>query len=429
MKKLFKLGLFFWLILIGGNLYTHPTIAQIIPPKMSIIIMIGDGMGPTQVEFGRLIEYGEEGNSSILRLPYSNQISTNNIDGDTTDSAASATAIATGVKTSNGRIGMNWDASKNLTSILKIAEQNNYKTGLIATCQITHATPAGFGAQNESRNNYVNIGEDIANSGVDLILAGGSSTSYFGTQISKLESAGFTYVDLKSEMIAANTLPLLGLFASGDLPAEGVRDNNTVPSLSQMTAHALSLFDAASVPFFLMIEGSKIDSGGHANDKLYLAHEVIEFEKAVNISTEYAKSKGNVLLLVTGDHETGGLSILSSNLVSTLPNSTDTIEELRAKREARANEISVTWSTTGHTSTEVYLNGLGPNADKIMEAEHHINTFSIMRYVIDEKTTPEDYNGNSGYIDSIWYYAGAGIAILCVVVIIWMIIKKQMMES
>jgi len=118
-----------------------------------------------------------------------------------------------------------------------------------------------------------------------------------------------------------------------------------------------------------------------------------------------------VRLLVTGDHETGGFSIISQNLATTLPNSTDTIEELRGKREARANEITVAWSTTGHTSTQVYLNGLGPNAENILEAEHHIDTFSIMRYVIDGKTDPDGKHHTLGAISDFWIYTGGIILI------------------
>jgi alkaline phosphatase len=117
---------------------------------------------------------------------------------------------------------------------------------------------------------------------------------------------------------------------------------------------------------------------------LYLAHEVIEFEKAVRIAQNYAKSKGNVQLIVTADHETGGFSINSYTFSTDLPSQTDDLETLRTKREARANETSVAWTTTDHTSTQVHLFGLGPNSEKIQNASHHIDTFTIISEIMQD---------------------------------------------
>ena len=120
----------------------------------SIIIFIGDGMGLEQVKFGSLVEFGNDSFTSIFNFPYNTTISTNNIDEGTTDSAASATAISTGIKTKNGRISVNYDGTMELTTILEIAQMNGYATGIVATCHLTHATPAAFAAHDTSRYNY-----------------------------------------------------------------------------------------------------------------------------------------------------------------------------------------------------------------------------------------------------------------------------------
>ncbi len=415
---------FFSTILILGllSIYFVPlgstVSAEVDPPLNSVIIMIGDGMGPEQVEFGRLVEYGTDGESVINNFTYENTVKTNNVDGVLTDSAAWGTAIANGVKTRNGRIGMNYDASMKTTSILEIAEELNYTTGLVATCHITHATPAAFAAHNEKRGNYVEIATDIAASGVDLLFAGGSGTGYFGNEIEGLESEGYQFIDEKSELDGISNFPIIGLFEESSLPKESERNDTTIPSLSEMVEKSLELFESQEEPFFLMVEGSQIDWAGHANDKEYLAHEVIEFEKAVRVVKAFAESRDDVLLIVTADHETGGLSIKSSDFTTELPNESDTLSELRTKRTERANQIKVRWSTGGHSTTKVPLVGLGPYSERILDANHHIDTFSMMRMAIEGESGPVGEGFYDGHISLIWLYSLGGIAGFIVLIFI-----------
>lgn len=394
----------------------------------SVILMIGDGMGPEQVEFGRLVEYGPSGESAIQSFPYENTVGTDNIDGTTTDSAASGTAISSGVKTKNGRIGVNFDASVELTTILEICESNSYKTGLIATCHMTHATPAAFAAHDADRGNYNAIAEDMAASGVDLLMGGGNSTDYFGNEIADLQSNGYDYVQTITELESASTLPLLGLFDSGSLSKEENRDNETVPSLSEMVEKGINMLDSAGDPFFLMVEGSQIDWAGHASDKQYLAHEMVEFEKAVRVARSYATQKTNVQLLVTADHECGGLSIDSYSFSTDLPQPGDSLTENRTTRNSRASEIGVSWiGMGGHTKTKVPLVGMGPYTSEIESAEHHVDTFSIMRQAVDGATEPGGSGWYDGYIDPIWFYSIGGVA--AAAVIIFVIYKKKASAS
>jgi len=355
----------------------------------NIILFIGDGMGLEHIRFGSLVEYGIVNASSMFDFPYNTTISTTNIADATTDSAASATAIGTGVKTKNGRIATNWNAKIELTTILEIAKQNGYATGLVATCHLTHATPAAFVAHEASRNNYLKIAKDYSQANVDVLLGGGYKSKYLGSYITDFIDQGYTYITEKNELESLNETPVLGLFSEGDLPrVQSLTEESQEPTVSIMTLKAIELLNATTKPFFLMVEGSKIDSAGHDNDPVYLAHQIIEFEKAIRIAKTFAEQNPDWQLIVTADHETGGLSIVDYSFQTEIPLETDTLAQKQEKRTSRAQEIEVNWSTGGHTKTKVILAGMGPYTEDILEAQHHIDTFSIMRKVIDGQTEP-----------------------------------------
>ncbi|MCG3220705.1 MAG: alkaline phosphatase, partial [Candidatus Heimdallarchaeota archaeon] len=299
-------------------------------------------MGTEQIRFGQLVEYGLDKVSSLFDFPYSTRISTNNIDGTTTDSAAAATAMSTGVKTKNGRIATNWNASMELTTILEIAQMNGYATGLVATCHLTHATLAAFAAHEAKRGDYLNIAEDYTQSGVDVFFGGGSSEKYFGNYLSNFTEQGYAYITGKAELSNLNVTPVLGLFTEVSLPrVYSMEEDSLIPSLSEMTAKAIELLNATSKPFFLMVEGSQIDWAGHANDPIYLAHEMIEFEKTVRSVKNLAEQQPNWQVLVTADHETGGLSVEDYSFQTAIPLEPDSFEEKKEKRTNRSQEIEV----------------------------------------------------------------------------------------
>ena len=352
-------------------------------PLPSVIIFIGDGMGPNQIELGRLVEYGPSGNSSILQLPNHKLIGTDNIDGTTTDSAAAATAIATGYKTHNNVIGKN-AMYQSVPTILELAEARGYATGIIVTKYMNDATPAGFSAHNDYRGNYVDIAADMADAGIDLFLGGGSSSTYFGTQITNLQASGYTHITNRTGLAGVDALPALGLFNAVSLGFEMDRTiASTEPTLTEMVTKGINLLNATGKPFILLVEGSQIDTSCHANDMVGLAHEVIEFEKAFRHVKSIADVNDNLQLLVCADHETGGFSISSYNFTTSLPLEQDDLATKIAKRTNRTNEMAVSFSTTGHTSTQVYLAGIGPYTDRIVNASHHIDTFQIMRAAIE----------------------------------------------
>lgn len=415
------------LILFQKNTVTRTTADSIYPS--SIILFIGDGMGLEQINFGALVEYGEINASSILNFPYNTTVSTLNVDGLTTDSAASATAIATGVKTRNGRISMNWNAEMDLTTILEIAQQNGYATGLVATCHLTHATPACFAAHESSRSRYLNIAEDFSHANVSVMLGGGNGTEYIGNYIPDFISQGYNYITQRADLATVSNIPVLGLFTSGSFPPiQETPENSTIPTLSEMTAKAIELLNDTSQPFFLMVEGSQIDWAGHDNDEVYLAHQIIEFEKAVSYAKDLATLDSDLQVLVTADHETGGFSVEGYNFLTDLPSENDTYTEKQDKRTARAEEIEVKWSTGGHTTREVILAGIGPFTEQIVNASHHIDTFSIMRQAIDGQIEPIGEGFYDGFLPITFAWAFIGIGTITLITLATVLIVKKILK-
>jgi len=424
-NKIIFLFIFSSILLIPG--LTKISRADITPPT-GIILFIGDGTGFEHIELARLVEYGPEGQSAIFEMPYQTSVSTLNIDGITTDSAASATAISTGVKTRNGRIAMNYDASLRLTTILEIAQDNGYATGIVATCHLTHATPAAFTAKNRARGNYLEIAEDISNSSVDVLLGGGSGSSYLGNYISDMQSNGYSFITNKTELNTSTSEPLLGLFTDISLtPTYLKNETSTEPSLLEMTRKAIEILNSTTKPYFLMIEGSQIDWGSHDNDPIYTALEAIEFEKSVRYAKELAELDTNLQILVTADHETGGLSVGDYDFQTSLPSELDDWEIQKNKRIARVGEIETDWLHGGHTMREVILAGMGPNTEKILNATHHIDTFSIMREVIDGETGPVQINAYDGHVN--WFVIGfvgiLGVTAILTGVFTWIKTKRK----
>ena len=140
-----------------------------------------------------------------------------------------------------------------------------------------------------------------------------------------------------------------------------------------------------------MIEGSQVDRGGHDNDADYLISELIDFDDAIGKALDFAEKDGNTLVIVTADHETGGFSVEDYSFQTGIPLETDSFAEKQAKRTARAQEIEVDWSTLGHTNTRIILAGMGPYTEQIQNADHHVDTFSIMRQAIDGETESKIY--------------------------------------
>jgi alkaline phosphatase len=286
------------------------------PPK-NIILMIGDGMGISHTTAYRY--YSDLPSTINVETTIFDQIlvgTARNYPDDSTyitDSAAGATALATGHKTYNGAIGINRNKDE-LETVLERAKKVGKKTALLSTSQINHATPASFAAHNISRQNYNEIADEYLDSHingrpkVDLLLGGG--TQYFirddRNLVNEFNEFGYQYVDDLSKIDEIKNLPALGLFASVGLAYE--IDSKEKNRLQKMTSKALELLRTSGNGFFMMVEGSQIDWCSHQNDIACAMNEMDDFAKSVEIVKKFVdESREDTLLIVTSDHSTGGL--------------------------------------------------------------------------------------------------------------------------
>ena len=380
---------------------------------LSIILMIGDGMGFEHVNISRLVEKGLDGPLVLEQLDFNSSVMTYSANAAITDSAASGTAMATGVKTNNGMIAMN-PSEESLTTILEIANASGKATGLVSTTYIQHATPAAFMTHVESRNDITEITRQIVEEvDVDVLLGGGAS--YFSSsQLDTMETNGFEIVDNRTAMLDVTSGKLLGLFSGGHMDYEIDRDFELTPSLAEMTNKSIEILSQDPDGFFLMVEGGRIDHAGHANNKVNVALDTIAFDNAVDIALQYVQDHENTILIVTADHETGGLSVLNSNLNETLPSESFSEERNRTLRVARANNVSVSWSTDYHTDTPVPLYAYGKAFENLTSGIiiDNIDIFDMMKsYYAGEEITltnfthiridsPEDVEYEVGSIDN-----------------------------
>lgn len=252
-----------------------------------------------------------------------------------TDSAAGATAISTGVKTNNGMIGVAPD-SASLPTISEIAAQNGLSTGTVVACELPHATPASFYAHQPSRKMYPQIARDMTNNTATIMIGGG--LPYFDT--AALKARGFA-VSIGSDAMRLNQGKRQVCFYNGDssVSRASVRGN----ALSDGSLHALSLLSQNRKGFFLMIEGSQIDWGAHDNDSAYVVEEALDFDRTAAAVLQWARNDGNTLVIITADHECGGLTLHGYDSLN---------------RRATMN-----FSTGHHTAEPVPVYAFGPGAE------------------------------------------------------------------
>lgn len=290
-----------------------------LPNVKNIIFMVGDGMGMAYVTAHRYMKnnpatvvmeetefdkhfvgmqktYGEDDDENI------------------TDSAA-ATAMAGGVKTYNTAISVDNDLSE-VKSILEYAKGMGKSTGLVATSELTDATPAAFGAHDSFRKNMNALANDFydekinGSHKIDVMLGGGSK--YFVRNdrnlVNEFRKDGYSIVTTRNDLLADHNDKILGLFAEEGLDKMIDRSEQT-PSLEVMATAAIKRLDTNKNGFFLMVEGSQIDWAGHDNDIVAAMSEMEDFERAFKAVIDFAKKDGNTLVVLTADHSTGGLSV------------------------------------------------------------------------------------------------------------------------
>ncbi|HKL66778.1 MAG TPA: alkaline phosphatase [Bacteroidales bacterium] len=313
------------------------------PHAKNIILLIGDGMGVSQVYAGLTANHGQLNITGMKHIGFQKTYS---YDDYTTDSAASGTAIATGEKTRNGMIGMSPDSVK-VKSILEISEDEGKSTGLISTSSITHATPASFIAHQVSRGMYEAIAADFLSTDIELVIGGGKNNFTEREDgrnlLEDFEKKGYSVYDNLEEALACDNDKMIALTAAGHNPrySEGRGD-----MLPEATAKALEILGRDPEGFFLMVEGSQIDWGGHANDIDYIIEETLDFDRAVGKALEFAENNGETLVVVTADHECGGLTVKDGSFES--------------------GTVTPGFSTGGHTGIMVPVFAYGPGAEEFM---------------------------------------------------------------
>ncbi|MEP7194924.1 MAG: alkaline phosphatase [Saprospiraceae bacterium] len=312
---------------------------------LNVIFIIGDGMGLAQVSASM---YTTNTSLALERCKVIGIHKSYSSDDLITDSAAGATAFSTGKKTKNGYLGVD-STGKSYETILEEASRLGHATGLVVSSTIVHATPAAFVSHVTNRDAYETIAVDLLDSGCDLMIGGGQKYFTRRTQdslnlIPSLEKRNYAVSDYfisdyKSYQLSLDK-KLMYFTADGDpLPASQGRDY-----MSKAAVDALNYLDKRNQQsFFIMVEGSQIDWGGHANDISYVLGEMKDFNSMLNGILDWAEKDGNTLVVITADHETGGLSIL--------PGSSQ-------------GNLKTSFSTNKHTACLIPVYAFGPGAEQ-----------------------------------------------------------------
>ncbi|MEO2202834.1 alkaline phosphatase [Paenibacillus pabuli] len=286
----------------------------------NIIFLIGDGMGTAYTSAYRYMK--DDPSTKVMEKTvfdhYLVGAQMTYPDDDTqnvTDSASAATAMSAGVKTYNAAIAVDNDHTE-VKTVLEQAKENGKSTGLVATSEITHATPAAFGAHDISRKNMDAIADDYYDElingkhKVDVLLGGGKTNFVREDRdlTNEFEKVGFSYVTDRSALLKDTNKQILGLFADGGMDKLIDRTSET-PSLAEMTNTAIDRLSSNENGFFLMVEGSQIDWAGHDNDIVGAMSEMEDFAAAFEAAIDFAKEDGETLVVATADHSTGGLTL------------------------------------------------------------------------------------------------------------------------
>jgi alkaline phosphatase len=317
---------------------------------LNIIIFIGDGMGPAQLSAGIAVS---DHTLFVENFPFSGFCKTSSSNNYITDSAAAGTAIASGTKTKNGMIGMGPD-STSVKSIMEVAHSNGLATGLVSTSSITHATPASFVAHNAGRGNYEDIAKDFMTGTIDVFIGGGMNHFRYRKDsvdlTLDLKKQGYDVVYNIEDMQKSASARIAGLLAKEHM--ERALDGRA-GKLAKMTEKAIQSLSKNKKGFILMVEGSEIDFAGHAKDIIGITSEVLDMDEAVGTAYKFAKENGNTLIIVTADHETGGLTLPGGNLGE--------------------HKIISNFGGAGHTAVIVPVFSYGPGAERFSGI--HENTF------------------------------------------------------
>ncbi len=268
----------------------------------NLIYVIGDGMGVEHIENTKLYM---ELDTLCFEEYYVGEVTTRSADSEVTDSAAAATALATGVKTNNGYVGMDGEG-KTLENLMEISNAKGKKTGVVTTDTLDGATPAGFSAHAESRSNSYRIMEGQQAGKVDLLM--GKYNAMYINGREEFEEKGFAYAQTKSELLALSKSDKVLANIKSVESVYGQEDPSSVVSLKELVEYALDFLSKENKKgFTLMVEGAYIDKHSHSNDIVNMIYALMDFNDAVAYILDWASKRTDTTVIVTADHETGGL--------------------------------------------------------------------------------------------------------------------------
>jgi alkaline phosphatase len=326
----------------GGSFYEVQNYKQITGKKRpkNIILMIGDGMGLAHVYSAMTANGGHLFLDNFKCIGFSKTYSSDNY---ITDSAAGGTALSSGIKTYNGAIGVDTDKNP-VPSIREIAEKKGLKTGLVSTSAITHATPASFIAHASSRSSYEDIAADFLKTNIDVFIGGGTKNfeeRKDGRNLSKeLKDKGYQVLYHIEDIAKVKTGKLAGLTAPEHNVPMPERGEMLVPA----TRTAINLLSQSKKGFFLMVEASEIDFLAHENKTPGVVLETLDFDRAIGAALKFAATNGETLIIVTADHETGGMTLNGGDY--------------------KTGQVIGKYTTGEHTGIAVPVFAFGPGAEQ-----------------------------------------------------------------
>lgn len=390
----------------------------------SVIFVNGDGMGATHREAGRLDQEGFDGQLAMDQLPIAGLQTTDARDPEdtVTDSAASASAWATGVKTYNGAISVDLDGNP-LPTIGQQVEEAGLAGGIVTTAQVTDASPAAFfanstarAAQDDIARQYLEVSrpEVILGGGEDWWLPAGDEGTYppragdeedpevsrstQGDLVAQAQDLGYDYVSTAEEFAAADSDLLLGLFANEEMfqqRPEGEGDEfDPVVSLADMTTRALDVLSQDEDGFFLLVEEEAVDEMSHNSNGTRMLESMRSLDDAVEVARAYVAEHPDTLLIVTGDHECGGLTIEDvdpedesgpgGTLDPSIAGDTESGEDgpFDVAGTGGAYDFALDWTTTSHTGVPTVVTAEGPGSEDLTGYYPNTHLYDVVSSVL-----------------------------------------------
>lgn len=342
----------------------YPTV-KVVQPKhkkvKNVILMIGDGMGMTQISAAWVVNHGALNIDNFPVIGLARTYAANKL---ITDSGASGTAMATGQKTNYHSVGVDVQGNP-LPSITDLASKKGISTGIVVTCNLSDATPSAFCAKNPDRDKEEDIAAGYLNCNVDYIFGGGRNQFIHRADnrdlMSEMQQKGYQVTRTWDETEKIESGKIFAVLEDGQLPLAPVRGD----VWQQASMKALDLLSQNKNGFFVMLEGSRIDDCGHWNDIPALMNEVFDFDQTIGKVLQWAEKDGETLVIVLADHETGGLTLLDGDI--------------------KSGFVKGNFSTGGHSGIHVPVYAYGPQSQQFAGIYENTDVFQKIATILNLK--------------------------------------------